>query len=131
MKFRIEATDGSILNADDYTLVTKTNIVLPDGEDGNYSVSFRSSGMLYKDPNDSNIVMLEQYLFLPPSGTDFNLADGSVWNISVEEILADYGHNENMRREVMSGGNWHFSVRFSDDAIVTDTTELLKRPVRS
>lgn len=74
--------------------------------------------------------MLEQYLFLPPSGTDFNLADGSVWNICVEEILADYGHNENMRREVISGGNWNFSVRFSDDAIVTDTTELLKRPVR-
>ena len=130
LKFRLEDSDGTKLDADDYTLVTKTNIILPDGEDGNFSVSFRSSGMLYKDPNDSSIVMLEQYLFLPPSGTDFNLADGSVWNISVEEILADYGHNENMRREVISGGNWNFSVRFSDDAIVTDTTELLKRPVR-
>lgn len=130
LKFRIEATDGSILNADDYTLLTKTNFILPDGEDGNFSVSYRSSKMLYKEPIDSSIVMLEQYLFMPPSGTDFNLADGSVWNVNVEKILADYGHNENMRREVASGGNWNFSVRFSDDAIVTDTTELLKTPVR-
>lgn len=130
LKYRVEGSEGTKLNADDYTLVTKTNIILPDGEDGNFSVSYRSSRMLYKDPNDSSIVMLEQYLFLPPSGTDFNLADGSVWNICVEEILADYDCQENTRREVIGGGNWSFSVRFSDDAIVTDTTELLERPVR-
>ena len=130
LKFRVEASEGATLNADDYSMISKSNILLPDGEDGNFSVSYHSSKMLNNVPTGSSIVILEQYLFLPPSGTQFNLADGSVWNISVEKILADYGHNENMRREVINGGNWNFSVRFSDDAIVTDTTELLKRPGR-
>lgn len=130
LKFRVEASEGVALDADDYSLVLKTNILLPDGEDGNFSLRYHSSKMLFQNPNDSSIVILEQYLFLPPSGTHFNLADGSVWNICVEQILADYDNPENTRREVLAEGNWNFTVRFSDDAIVTDTTELLERPVR-
>lgn len=58
------------------------------------------------------------------------MADGTIWNIGIEQIFADYDNLENSRREVLCGGNWNFSVRFSDDAIVTDSTELLERPVR-
>ena len=129
LKFRVEPSEGSKLSADDYILDTRTNILLPNGEDGNFSVSYRSCKMLYQDPNNSSIVILEQYLYLPPTGTEFNLADGSVWNICVEQILAYYGNQENKRREVIEGP-WSFNVRFSDEAIVTDTTQLLDRPVR-
>ncbi len=130
LKFRVDAPEGTILDADGYSLFTKTNFTMPDGEDGNFSVGYRSGKFLDEDPSDSSFVILEEYLFQPPSGTQFSLADGSVWDIRIEHVVADYDNLDKAHREIFCEGNWNFSVRFSDDAIVTDTTELLERPVR-
>lgn len=129
LKLRLDAPEGVILNQGDYSLSLETDMQMPDGEDGNYSASYQSETILDDDPNDSAVVFLEEFLFQPPSAVDFSLSDGSVWNIHVGQITV-YRETPQESCTVVCDGNWDFSLRFSDDAIVTDTAQLLEKPVR-
>lgn len=53
LKFRVDLPEGTALNADGYSFITKTNIKMPDGEDGNFSLSYSSGKLLDENPADS------------------------------------------------------------------------------
>lgn len=129
LKLRLDAPEGVILNQGKYSLNVETDIQMPDAEDGDYSASYQGGIRVEDDPNDSTVVFLEEFLFQPPSTVDFSLSDGSIWNIHVREITV-YRKTPQESREVVCDGNWDFSLRFSDDAIVTNSAELMEKPVR-
>lgn len=129
LKFRMDAPEDTDLTAGDYSLVIDTNFEMPDGEEGDISASYHGGEVLDEDPTDSSIVFLEEFLFQPPSGTDFSLSDGSTWNIEVKEITL-YRTEPTESIEVICEGNWDFTLKFSDDALVTESTELLQKPAR-
>lgn len=129
LKFRMDVPEGIDLNIGDYSLVIDTNFEMPDGEEGNISASYHGGEVLDEDPTDSSIVFLEEFLFQPPSGTDFSLSDGSTWKIQVKEITL-YRTEPTESIEVICEGNWDFALKFSDDAIVIESTEMLQKPVR-
>lgn len=129
LKFRLDAPEGVILNQGKYSLNVETDMQMPDAERGDYSASYQGGIKLEDNPNDSTVVFLEEFLFQPPSAADFSLSDGSVWNIHVGQITL-YRKTPQESLDVVCDGNWDFSLQFSDDAIVTDTTELLEKPVR-
>lgn len=131
VKYRIDAPDGIILDADRYFIHFTTDMQIPGKADGNLGLSSYSSEPLPDDnPNDGSISQLLEFLLQPPENSDFSVTDGTMWSITFQSIQAENSSGENHERETICEGTWEFNITFSDDLLVTQSVELLKEPAR-
>lgn len=130
IKYRIDAPEGIILNADNYASDKTTDIRTPRGIEGNYSAGYYGGESLEDDnPNDNSVSKLLEYLLLPPEGSDFSITDGTVWTITFHNIKEENGSREDFTRTILCEGKWEFNVVFTDDLLVTKSAELLEKPI--
>ena len=131
IKCRIEAPEGVSLNGRNYALDYESHIEFSGGEPGNYSASSYSGHMLEdEDPNDNVVTQLLEIIVQPSAGSTFSLADGAVWGFSFTSIDELTGYDEEAAWNTLCEGMWDFEVAFRDDLLVTESTELLSKPVR-
>lgn len=130
VKYRIDAPDDIILNADNYETEDTTDIHTPKGEEDNFSAGYYSGETLEDDdPNDNSVSKLIEYILLPPAGSDFSITDGTVWTITFHNIKEENGGGEDFTQTILCEGNWEFKVVFTDDLLVTKSEELLEKPI--
>lgn len=131
VKYRIDAPEGIILDADTYFIHFTTDMQLPGTADGNLALgSYGSEPLPDSEPSDGSISQLFEWVLQPPEGSDFSITDGSLWTIIFQSIQAENGSGENYERKTICEGTWKFNVTFSDDLLVTQSVELLKKPAR-
>ncbi len=125
IKCRVDAPEGVSLNGINYAL----NIIeYLDGVSGSYSVSSYTGYPLEdEDPNDNSITLLLDMIVQPSKGSSFSLADGSEWGVSFNGIDELNGNGEDY---TLCEGIWEFKVIFDDDLLVTNSAELLSKPVK-
>lgn len=127
LKFRVDAPEEVVLKDGQYGLRSETNMQLPRSNEGDYGCSYPGSDTLEdENPNDNSIVLLEEYCFLPPENIEFSLIEGGPWSFRVNEILR-YDDSANT---TIAEGPWNFTMEFSDDPLVTDSVELLEKPIK-
>lgn len=130
VKYRIDAPDGIILDADTYFIHFTTDMQLPSVPNGNFALgSYGSEPLSDNDPGDGSISQLFEWILQPPEGSDFSITDGSLWTITFQSIQAENGSGENYERKTICEGTWKFNITFSDDLLVTQSVELLDKPV--
>lgn len=126
LKFRVDGPENVSLNGH-YSLLLETDIEMPSNGEENFSVGYSGGTILEDDdPNDNSVTFLREYIFQAPTGTEFSLADGSIWNFHVDGIQ-EYGDTAN---SIIADGSWDFTVKFADDLLVTNTVELLEKPIK-
>ena len=131
IKYRIDGPEGTALNGDGYQLHYTTDMQIPHFGDGDYSLGVYGEEPLQdENPNDGTVYGLFEWLFQPPEGSDFSLTDGTQWNITVHEILEENRSAEKNAFTTLCQGTWAFQVTFSEDLIVTNSTELVEKPIR-
>ena len=131
IKYRIDGPEGTALNGDGYQLHYTTDMQIPHFGDGDYSLGVYGEELLQdENPNDGTVYGLFEWLFQPPEGSDFSLTDGTQWNITVHEILEENRSAEKNAFTTLCQGTWAFQVTFSEDLIVTNSTELVEKPIR-
>ena len=131
IKYRIDGPEGTKLNGDRYQLCCSTDMQIPHFGDGDYSLGVYGEEPLQdENPDDGTVYGLFEWLFQPPEGSDFSLTDGTQWNITVHEILEENRSAEKNAFRTLCQGTWAFQVTFSEDLIVTNSTELVEKPIR-
>ena len=131
IKCRLEAPEGVSLSGRNYALDYESHIEFSGGEPGNYSASSYSGHTLEdEDPNDNVVTQLLEIIVQPSAGSTFSLADGAVWGFSFTGIEELTGYDEEAAWNTLCKGMWDFEVAFRDDLLVTESTELLSKPVR-
>ena len=131
IKYRIDGPEGTQLNGDRYQLRCSTDMQIPHLGDGDYSLGVYGEEPLQDENSDDGTVYgLFEWLFQPPEGADFSLTDGTQWNITVHEILEENRSAEKNALRTLCQGTWAFQVTFSEDLIVTNSTELVEKPIR-
>ena len=131
IKYRIDGPEGTQLNGDRYQLRCSTDMQIPHLGDGDYSLGVYGEEPLQdENPDDGTVYGLFEWLFQPPEGADFSLTDGTQWNITVHEILEENRSAEKNALRTLCQGTWAFQVTFSEDLIVTNSTELVEKPIR-
>lgn len=131
IKYRIEAPDGVILNADNYGLDYTTDIKPPKAEAYNLGAGYYGGDKLEdEDVMDNTVTKLIECTVLPPEGEVFSITDGTVWTIRFHSIKEENGSLDDFTRKTLCEGNWEFNVIFTDDLLVTDSVELLDNSVQ-
>ena len=131
IKYRIDGPEGTVLNGDGYQLRYTTDMQIPHFGDGDYSLGVYGEEPLQDEkPDDGTVYGLFEWLFQPPEGSDFSLTDGTQWNITVHEILEENRSAEKDAFTTLCQGTWGFQVTFSENLIVTNSTELVEKPIR-
>ncbi len=131
IKYRIDGPEGTVLNGDGYQLRYTTDMQIPHFGDGDYSLGVYGEEPLQdENPDDGTVYGLFEWLFQPPEGSEFSLTDGTQWNITVHEILEENRSAEKNAFTTLCQGTWAFQVTFSEDLIVTNSTELVEKPIR-
>ena len=131
IKYRIDGPEGTVLNGDGYQLRCTTDMQIPHFPDGDYSLGVYGEEPLQdENPHDGTVYGLFEWLFQPPEGADFSLTDGTQWNITVHEIWEENRSAEKNAFTMLCQGTWAFQVTFSEDLIVTNSTELVEKPIR-
>ena len=131
IKYRIDGPEGTQLNGDRYQLHYTTDMQIPHFGDGDYSLGVYGEEPLQdENPDDGTVYGLFEWLFQPPEGSEFSLTDGTQWNITVHEILEENRSAEKDAFTTLCQGTWAFQVTFSEDLIVTNSTELVEKPIR-
>ena len=131
VKYRIDAPEGIILDADAYFIRFTTDMQLPSIPNGDLALgSYGSEPLPDNDPNDGSISQLFEWILQPPEDSDFSMTDGTVWTITFQSIQAEINSGENFELKTICEGAWEFNITFSDDLLVTQSVELLDEPVR-
>lgn len=131
IKYRIDGPEGTSLNGDGYQLRCTTDIQIPHFSDGDYSLGVYGEELLQDDnPDDGTVYGLFEWLFQPPEGSDFSITNGTQWNITVYEIWEEKRSAERNALITLCQGTWAFQVIFSEDLLVTNSTELVENAVR-
>lgn len=131
IKYRIDGPEGTVLNGDGYQLRYTTDMQIPHFGDGDYSLGVYGEELLQdENPDDGTVYGLFEWLFQPQEGSDFSLTDGTQWNITVHEILEENRSAEKNAFTTLCQGTWAFQVTFSEDLIVTNSTELVEKTIR-
>lgn len=131
IKCRVDAPEGVVLDGRNYALDYTGHIGFSSGEPGNYSASSYTNYLLEdEDPNDNSITQLLDIIVQPGQNSDFSLADGSVWGFTFSSVMELRGYDEQARWSTLCEGNWDFQVAFQDELLVTNSVELLDKPVR-
>ena len=131
IKYRIDGPEGTVLNGDGYQLHYTTDMQIPHFGDGDYSLGVYGEEPLQdENPNDGTVYGLFEWLFQPPDGSDFSITDGTQWNITVHEIWEENRSAEKNALTTLCQGTWAFQVTFSEDLLVTNSTELVENAVR-
>ena len=131
IKYRIDGPEGTSLNGDGYQLRCTTDIQIPHFSDGDYSLGVYGEELLQDDnPDDGTVYGLFEWLFQPPEGSDFSITDGTQWNITVYEIWEEKRSAERNALITLCQGTWAFQVTFSEDLLMTNSTELVENAVR-
>lgn len=131
IKCRIDAPEGVSLDGRNYALSYESHIVFSGGTPGNYSASSYSGHTLADDdPTDNTVTQLLEIIVQPSEGSDFSLADGNVWGFSFTGIEELTGSGEDAAWNTLCQGLWDFEVAFEDELLLTDSAELLTKPVR-
>lgn len=131
IKCRVDAPAGVSLNGVNYALTYESNIEFPGGAPGNYSgASYTGYPLEDEDPNDNSIMQLLDIIVQPSEGSSFSLANGSKWGFSFSSIMELSGSGEDLAWNPLCEGVWNFEVTFENELLATETTELLKKPVK-
>lgn len=131
IKCRIDAPEGVCLKGSNYALEFESNIGYSNGESRNYSgASYSGYPLEDEDPEDNSITQLLDIIVQPSEGSNFSLADGSVWGFSFHSIFELTGTGEDAQWNTLCEGEWNFQVTFDDHLLVTDSSELLQEPVK-
>ncbi len=125
--FRVDAPDGVVFKANQYGLLLETNMKLPDSSEGNYGLGYCGGSILEDDnPNDNSILFLKEYCVQLPIDAEYSTAEGNTWSFHITGIQ-EYGVSANV---LIAEGSWDFTVKFSDNSMVTKFVELLEQPVK-
>lgn len=131
IKCRIEAPEDVVLNGRNYALSYSSLIEFSGGTPGNYSSSSYECHILEdEDAQDNCVTALLDIIVQPSAGSSFSLADGSVWGFSFSSVEELTGIDEEAAWNTLCEGQWDFEVAFADELLVTDSAEMLTKPVR-
>ena len=131
IKCRVDAPEGVILNGMNYALICQSNIEVSGGLSGNYSGASYTGYLLEdEDPNDNSITQLLDIIVQPLKESSFSLANGCEWGFTFNEISELTGSGEDVTWSTLCEGKWEFKVKFDDELLVTESTELLNEPVK-
>lgn len=130
LKYRVDGPEGTVLNAQQCDIGYSSDIRPPDWEVEGYSaVSCTQHALKDADPSDNSITMLMDYLVQPGKDMELTIAGGTVWTISFHSIRQVQGQGTQLTEKILCQGDWTFRVTFADKLLVTDSKELLSRPV--
>lgn len=133
LKYRIDAPEGVLLDTDNfrYSLDYTTDILPPSvGKPEAFGVGYSTYSVLEDgNANDHSIGILFECDILPPEGADFSITDGTVWTITFHNIQEEK-RNSTEKPITLCEGTWEFRITFSNDFMVTQSVELLAKPLR-
>jgi len=131
IKCRLEGPEGTVLGGRNYALDYTSHIDHSSGIPGNYSASSFACHLLEDpDPTDNRVTLLLEIIVQPGEGSAFSLADGTVWELAFSGIEELTGTGEEAAWNTLCRGTWEFRVAFQGELLVTESIELLRKPVR-
>ena len=132
VKYRIDAPEGIVLDGRNYGI--SEDIRLYSGinhEPIGFGAMTSSSSVLPDDnPNDNSIPMLLEVHYEPKEGDSTDLANGTIISIQIPQIMELSGYGEDSDWNSLCEGNWEFELVFDNNLLITDSTELLTKPIR-
>ena len=131
IKCRVDAPAGVCLNAINYALSYEKHIEFSDDTSARYShASYTGYPLEDEDPDDNSMAWLLDMIVQPSEDSPFSLANGSEWGFSFSGISELTGSGEDLTWNTLCEGTWEFKVTFDNALLVTESTELLSKPVK-
>ena len=131
IKCRIDAPEDVVLDGRNYGLDYSENFEYSGGTPGDYSAVTRYSCLLEDDdPTDNSILCLLEIVVQPSKNSGFSMADGTSWNVTFNSIGELTGYDQEAEWRILCEGTWEFQITFEEELLVTESVELLSKPVR-
>lgn len=132
IKCRIDAPTGIVLDGRNYGLSSEIKTYSSaNGERIRSSIISNSSHLLLdEDSNDNSVSMLLEVNYQPKENAESNLARGMIISVMIPQIIELSGFGEEAAWNCICEGNWEFKIEFDDDLLITDSREMLEKPIK-